>query len=240
MTKDKIRKYFIDHYNLEIEELAPLLEFASRGKKELSIYKKSIKKRKAFLDKTIRKWQEQTKKIFLSTDVRGTYFRNGAYRFSRLHGDPEEVFSKVFNEIQIQGLRLEYDALEQRLGYISMASSMNWFVLNLARLFPHTQTTVVNKALHLGDVNWTAVFYVFKYWQSTARKFVEDISHHLNRPVDGASDVFRKRYVEAKRKAEKEFGEVDLVLDPKIRDLLDKREQLNKAHEEASTAYFKK
>lgn len=242
-SERKYQEYISKHYpSVEIDNLVSLFEFTKemniehpQSKRAINRHreiKKAIKKRKSFLKKTIAKWQEQTRKIFRDTNIKWQLFRGGTWRLLSINEDPDEVSSKIFNEEEIQAILFKHDAIERRIKCIEITSSVDWLVLNLARLFPHTETTVVNKTLHVGHVNWRAVLYVFKFFQSSGF-LPQDVFCYLGRIDQNTFGALSKRHKEAIRKAAEKGFEEDFILDPQVKEILKNREELNKAHDKA-------
>ena len=67
-SKQEIRAELERKYNIDIDDLRPLLECALWYHKKLPQIRKGTQKRIKFLTKTLKKWQKETEKVLRETD----------------------------------------------------------------------------------------------------------------------------------------------------------------------------
>src|SRR3990167_4288212 len=163
-SKQEIRAELERKYNIDIDDLRPLLECALWYHKKLPQIRKGTQKRIKFLTKTLKKWQKETEKVFLETDSKMLHQRGDTWRFNRLIADPHLVVQKIFRTNQIQELIHQHEEFLERQSLVHKVSPWNLLIFNLAHLFRHDEFTI-RTHLHLKHVNWHDIFLLLRYWR---------------------------------------------------------------------------
>lgn len=223
-----LRAEFEGKYNIDIDDLTPLLEKTLWEQKNLRQVKKDIQKRITFLTKTLKKWQELTKKVFQDTDVKKMFYSGGISRFERLVGDPADVIERIFRADQITKLICSHKEKLDLIPFVHAISPLNILLFNLAHLFRYTEVTA-KTPLHIDHVNWTDIFHLFEYW----RPKIENLGIESTKMLPYTTiDALRKRYEATRGKIKEKHGrrgEWLIFLDPIIRNHFKNRKSLDRA-----------